>query len=91
MITREPTGRSLTQLPTAPGSRGRSWRAPFRAQPSRLVLTLQTVTRRNPDSGEVELRAWPAAVFRVRGGKIVFLEGFQDRREAFSDLGIDPE
>jgi hypothetical protein len=40
------------------------------------------VTRGDPDSGEVELRAWPAAVFH---------EGYQDRRKAFSDLGIDPE
>jgi ketosteroid isomerase-like protein len=55
------------------------------------VLVLQTVTRRNLQTGEVELRAWPAAVFRVREGKIVFLEGYGDRRKAFTDLGLEPE
>ena len=55
------------------------------------VLVLQTVTRRDRASGEVELRAWPAAVFRVRDGRITFLEGYGDRRKAFADLGLDPE
>jgi hypothetical protein len=37
---------------------------------------------------EVDLLAWPTAVLRVREGKIVFLEGYRDRRKAFSDLGL---
>lgn len=54
------------------------------------VLVLTAVTRRDPESGDVEMRAWPANVFRVRDdGKIVFLEGYQDRRKAFSDLGLE--
>ena len=55
------------------------------------VLVLQTVTRRDRETGEVQLRAWPAAVFRVRDGRITFVEGYGDRRKAFTDLGIEPE
>jgi ketosteroid isomerase-like protein len=55
------------------------------------VIMLQTVTRRNPDTDEVEVRAWPATVLRVRDGQIVFVEGYQDRRKAFTDLGLEPE
>ncbi|HET8593512.1 MAG TPA: hypothetical protein VFL56_07565 [Solirubrobacterales bacterium] len=40
---------------------------------------------------EVELRASPRPVFRVRGGKIDFVEGNGDRRRAFTDVGLDPE
>jgi ketosteroid isomerase-like protein len=56
------------------------------------VLLLAAVTRRAIDTDEVVLRAWPANVFRVRrDGRIVFLEGYQDRRKAFADLGLEPE
>jgi ketosteroid isomerase-like protein len=54
------------------------------------VIVLHTVVRRDPETGEVEMRAWPAIVARVRDGRIVFLEGYRDRRKAFSDLGLDP-
>ena len=53
------------------------------------VIMLHTVIRRSRETGEVELRAWPAVVLRVREGKIVFLEGYRDRRKAFSDLGLE--
>jgi len=53
------------------------------------VIVEQRVTRRNKETGGVELRAWPAAVVRVRDGSIVFFEGYQDRRKAFADLGLE--
>jgi ketosteroid isomerase-like protein len=53
------------------------------------VIMLHTVIRRSRETGEVEMRAWPAVVLRVREGKIVFLEGYRDRRKAFSDLGLE--
>ncbi|MFL5907079.1 MAG: nuclear transport factor 2 family protein [Solirubrobacterales bacterium] len=62
----------------------------FDAGDGKLVM-LQTVTRRNPESGKVEMTAWPAAVIRVSNGKIVFLEGYQDRRQAFIDCGLQPD
>ena len=36
------------------------------------------------------MATWPAAVFRIRDGKIVFFEGYQDRNKALRDLGLDP-
>ena len=56
----------------------------------RFIL-LQQVDRKDPKTGEVELRMWPAIVGRVRGGKLVFMEGYPDRRKAFTDLGLEPE
>jgi hypothetical protein len=50
---------------------------------------LHTVIRRSRETGEVELRAWPAVVLRVREGKTVSLEGYRDRRKAFSELGLE--
>ena len=55
------------------------------------VILVQKVDRLDPETGELELRAWPALVIRVRGGKVVFVEGYPDRRKAFTDLGLDPE
>ena len=55
------------------------------------AIMLQTVTRRNPESGQVEMTAWPAAVIRVQNGRVVFLEGYQDRRQAFIDCGLEPQ
>jgi ketosteroid isomerase-like protein len=55
------------------------------------VILVQKVDRRDPETGEVELRAWPALVIRVQDGKVVFVEGYPDRRKAFTDLGLEPE
>jgi hypothetical protein len=30
-------------------------------------------------------------VIRVQDGKVVFVEGYPDRRKAFTDLGLEPE
>jgi ketosteroid isomerase-like protein len=48
------------------------------------------VERRNRESGYLDWKAWPALVLRIHGGKIVFLEGYVDRRKAFDDLGVAP-
>lgn len=50
-----------------------------------LVLLLE-VERRNPETGKVGWKAWPAIVVRVNAGKIAFLEGYIDRRTALADL-----
>ncbi len=53
------------------------------------LVSMLEVERRNPETGEVGMTAWPAIVNRVHRGKIVFLEGYVDRRKALADLGID--
>ena len=55
------------------------------------VIVVQKVDRRDPETGDLELRAWPALVIRVENGKVVFIEGYPDRRKAFTDLGLEPE
>ena len=55
-----------------------------------LVVMLE-VERRDPATGEVGLKAWPAVVVRVHGGKIVFLEGYVNRQKAFADLNLRRE
>jgi hypothetical protein len=47
------------------------------------------VERRDRESGKLDWKAWPAIVMRVHGGRIVFLEGYIDRREALDALGLD--
>jgi hypothetical protein len=53
------------------------------------LVVLTKFSRIDADSGEVEWKAWPAAVMRVNGGKMVFFEGYVDRRDAFSDYGLE--
>ena len=55
------------------------------------AVVLQKVDRRNRETGRSEWKAWPALVIRVEDGQITFVEGYLDRRKAFSDLGIEPE
>ena len=54
-----------------------------------LILLLE-VERRNPRTGKVGWKAWPAIVVRINQGKTAFLEGYIDRREALADLGVSP-
>lgn len=53
------------------------------------VLALATVSRIDPDSGEVEWKAWPGAVMRIHGGRMVFFEGYVDRRKALAEYGLE--
>jgi hypothetical protein len=53
-----------------------------------LVL-MAKVRRVNGASGEVVWKAWPAAVVRVLEGKLVFFEGYVDRRAALAALGVE--
>jgi hypothetical protein len=41
---------------------------------------VQKVERRDPETGDLELRVWPALVIRVENGKVVFIEGYPDRQ-----------
>lgn len=52
------------------------------------LIAICKVERRNRESGDLEWKAWPALVMRVSGGRIVFFEGYVDRRKAFKDLGV---
>lgn len=54
-----------------------------------LILLLE-VERRNPHTGKVGWKAWPAIVVRINGGKVAYMEGYIDRRKAFEDLGLSP-
>jgi hypothetical protein len=53
------------------------------------VVVLLEVERRNRETGKVGLKAWPANVMRVHNGRVVFLEGYVDRRRALADLGLN--
>jgi ketosteroid isomerase-like protein len=53
-----------------------------------LIVTMRIV-RRDKETGEVAWKAWPGLVLRVHEGKIVFNEGYVDRRKAFADLGVE--
>jgi ketosteroid isomerase-like protein len=55
------------------------------------VILLNKVLRKDRESGEVVWKAWPAIVVRVLGGKIVFWEGYIDRRKALVDLGVEQD
>jgi ketosteroid isomerase-like protein len=55
------------------------------------LIAIVKVERRNRESGEVEWKAWPALVVRIFEGRVVFLEGYVDRRKAIEDLGIAVE
>jgi len=52
------------------------------------LIAMLEVERRNRESGEVVLKAWPAIVTRIDGGKVVFLEGYVNRRKALEALGL---
>src|SRR5262249_15051898 len=54
-------------------------------------ILVQQVDRIDPKTGDLELRAWPALVIRIENGKVVFIEGYPDRRRAFTALGLEPE
>jgi ketosteroid isomerase-like protein len=45
---------------------------------------------RRAREGNDYMVTWPAAVFRVRDGKIVFFEGYPDGSKAMRELGLDP-
>jgi ketosteroid isomerase-like protein len=53
-----------------------------------VLIALLTVTRRSRDSEADYLDAWPANVWRFRDGRVVFFEGYQDRRKALREYGI---
>jgi ketosteroid isomerase-like protein len=52
-----------------------------------LVLLLE-VERRDPRTGRVGWKAWPAIVVRIDGGRLAYIEGYVDRRKALADLGV---
>jgi len=54
----------------------------------RVVVVYRMV--RTAREGDDYMATWPAVVFRVRDGKIVFFEGYPDRNKAMRDLGLDP-
>jgi ketosteroid isomerase-like protein len=55
------------------------------------LIAIVKVERRNRESGEVEWKAWPALVVRILNGKVIFFEGYVDRRKAIEDLGVAVE
>ncbi|MBO0746757.1 MAG: nuclear transport factor 2 family protein [Acidimicrobiaceae bacterium] len=50
--------------------------------PCRMVLKAR--------EGDDYMTSWPAGVYRVKDGKIVFFEGYPDGNKAMRDLGLDP-
>jgi hypothetical protein len=52
------------------------------------VIILTKLSRIDPESGEVEWKAWPAAVLRILDRKLVFFEAYVDRRRALADYGV---
>jgi hypothetical protein len=53
------------------------------------LVAMMEVERRERETGKVALQAWPAIVVRVKGGRVVFIEGYVDRRKALAALGVD--
>jgi ketosteroid isomerase-like protein len=53
------------------------------------LIAILEVERRDRETGGVALKAWPAIVVRIDGGRFVFLEGYVDRRRALTALGVD--
>ncbi len=41
------------------------------------------------EGGEVVWKAWPTFVLRVLAGRLVFCEGYIDRRQAYADYGVE--
>ena len=52
------------------------------------LIAMFEIERRDRESGKVALKAWPAIVIRVSGGKIAFLEGYVNRARALAALGF---
>jgi hypothetical protein len=55
------------------------------------VLVLIKFLRKDRETDEVAWKAWPAVVMRVLDGKMVFFEGYIDRRQAFADYGVEQD
>jgi ketosteroid isomerase-like protein len=53
------------------------------------VVVVSKMVRTAREGGDY-VTSWPATVYRVRGGKVVFFEGYPDAHKACSDLGLDP-
>lgn len=53
------------------------------------LVVLNNARRLDKETGEVVWKAWPAVVVRVLEGKMVFFEGYVDRRKALADLGVE--
>lgn len=52
------------------------------------LVALLEVERRDRESDRLDWKAWPAIVLRVKDDRVVFLEGYVDRRKALDDLGV---
>ncbi len=54
------------------------------------LIALVDVKRFDRAAGKLEWKAWPAFVVRILDGKVVFFEGYVDRRKAISTLRKTP-
>jgi len=52
------------------------------------IVLLNRVRRLDKETGEAVFKAWPANVVRVHGGRVVFFEGYVDRRQALANFGL---
>ncbi len=55
------------------------------------IVLLNRVRRLDRETGEAVFKAWPANVVRVDGGKVVFFEGYVDRRQALAAFGLSSD
>jgi ketosteroid isomerase-like protein len=53
------------------------------------LVVFNKARRLDKETGEVVWKAWPAVVVRVLDGKMVFFEGYVDRRKALADYGVE--
>jgi hypothetical protein len=53
------------------------------------IILLNRVLRKDKETGDVVWKAWPAIVVRILDGKLVFFEGYIDRRQALADFGVE--
>jgi hypothetical protein len=53
------------------------------------IIVIAKFTRVDKETGKVAWKAWPATVIRIKDGKMVFNEGYVDRRKALADYGVE--
>jgi ketosteroid isomerase-like protein len=57
----------------------------------RVVSLIRTVGKGEGRRGEMELEMHDTHVTTFRGGKVVYWRIYHDRREAFEEVGLDPD
>jgi ketosteroid isomerase-like protein len=93
-VTRHGTFRGPEEWMAESAAQEKRWRMEFELEElidagEGAVIAFNEARRINRDTGETEWKTWPAVVLRVHLGRIVFFEGYVDRRRALADYGLE--